>query len=27
MNDQAPGSRDPFSHYRDELSAVGFKPS
>lgn len=27
MSDQAPGSRDPFSRYRDELSAVGFKPS
>lgn len=27
MTDQAPGSRDPFSRYRDELASVGFKPS
>ena len=27
MSDQASGSRDPFARYRDELAAVGFKPS
>ena len=27
MSDNAPGGRDPFSKYRDELAAAGFKPS
>jgi 16S rRNA (adenine1518-N6/adenine1519-N6)-dimethyltransferase len=27
MSDQEAGGRDPFARYRDELSAVGFKPS
>ncbi len=27
MTSDAPGGRDPFSRYRDQLSAVGFKPS
>lgn len=27
MTNDVPGGRDPFSRYRDQLSAVGFKPS
>ena len=27
MSDEAPAGRDPFSRYRDQLSAVGFRPT